>query len=48
MTLHQGLMDVMWEQLQASHTLIEVTMLDPNVQIHIMFIEAFDRFDNLE
>jgi hypothetical protein len=31
-----------------SHILIEITMLDPNVQIHRMFIEAFDRFDNLE
>ncbi len=48
MTLHRELMDVMWEQLQASHILIEITMLDPNVQIHKMFIEAFDRFDNLE
>jgi hypothetical protein len=32
----------------ASHILIKITMLDPHVQIHIIFIEAFDRFENLE
>jgi hypothetical protein len=31
-----------------SHILLKVPILDPNVQIHIMVVEAFDRFDNLQ
>jgi hypothetical protein len=31
-----------------SHILPKAPILDPNVQIHKMVIEAFDRFDNLQ
>jgi len=31
-----------------SHILLNAPILDPNVQIHKMVVEAFERFNNLQ